>query len=239
MRPRHPLLQRRVASIDVIESAGGAALVLPAPAAVLGIQLEGRVQSLSRAGVTGIPETAKTYSYLGVTRSVLVRFAPQGAASLGVPAHALAGKSVALESFLNRSRVAQLLEQMDAEKDESAKVWLVESFLAEFADGGDRMVEEALRQLRRTDSHLQQRTHVSSVAKALGISERQLRRRFLARVGVTPQQFVSLERFEHAVQYVRSSTSLAEAAHRAGYADQSHFNREFRHFTGRAPGQVL
>ena len=80
---------------------------------------------------------------------------------------------------------------------------------------------------------------IARLARDSGVSERQLERRFLARVGVTPQRYVSLRRFQRAVALAATAPTLAAAAHQAGYADQSHFNREFRRYTQRAPSEVL
>jgi methylphosphotriester-DNA--protein-cysteine methyltransferase len=76
---------------------------------------------------------------------------------------------------------------------------------------------------------------VSSVAGVLGVSERQLERRFLARIGVTPKRFATLRRFERAVARATIAPSLTAAALDAGYYDQSHFIRDFRRFAGSSP----
>ncbi len=238
MKPLHPLLAKRVAAIDVVEVRGGSALVLPSPAAVLGIQFRGRVRSgdtlLTRAGITGVQTTARTYDYDEDTASVFVRFTPQGAASLGVPASELASRSVGLADFLPRARVGELLERLDGAAENATRISLVEQFLAEFADAGDALVNRALARL-----DAQPDVAIARLAKDAGVSERQLERRFLARVGVTPQRYVSLRRFQRAVALAATAPTLAAAAHQAGYADQSHFNREFRRYVQRAPGEVL
>jgi AraC-like DNA-binding protein len=61
----------------------------------------------------------------------------------------------------------------------------------------------------------------------------------VARVGITPKRFASLRRFEQAVALARTSPSLTETALAAGYYDQSHFIRDFRRFSGAAPGELL
>lgn len=66
-------LADRIAGIEVVASSG-AALVLPSAAAVLGLQLRGRVRGLALAGVTGIQSVARTYAYEPDTVSILVRF---------------------------------------------------------------------------------------------------------------------------------------------------------------------
>lgn len=238
MKPRHPLLARRVTSMEVLETNGGSAFVLPGAAAVMGFQFRGRVRHdgalLTRAGVTGVLSSARTFDYLGPTASVLVRFTPQGAASLGLPVSELSKRSVGLEDFLPRARVAELLERLEGAAANGERLALVEQFLAGFADGGDAAVTRALARLDATPD-----AAIHAVASEVGLSERQLERRFLSRVGVTPQRYVSLRRFERAVELSKTTPTLAEAAHAAGYADQSHFNREFRRYTQRAPSEVL
>jgi hypothetical protein len=58
----HPSLRSRVASIQVLETAGGDSVVLPSTSVVLGMQFRGRVRDgdslLALAGVTGIQRRA-------------------------------------------------------------------------------------------------------------------------------------------------------------------------------------
>jgi AraC-like DNA-binding protein len=82
-------------------------------------------------------------------------------------------------------------------------------------------------------------THrVERLADDLGLSERQLRRRFMAAVGYGPktlQRVLRLHRFLRSV----GAESLAGAAFDAGYADQAHLARECRALTGITPRQLV
>jgi len=61
---------------------------------------------------------------------------------------------------------------------------------------------------------------------------------FRAHEGVTPSEFVRVQRVEWARrQLLRSVDSLAAIALEAGFADQSHFTRCFRRVTGISPGR--
>ena len=80
---------------------------------------------------------------------------------------------------------------------------------------------------------------VAAVARALGLSERQLERRVLLRIGLPPKRLARLLRFERAVALANATASLTETALAAGYADQSHFIREFRRFSGATPSAIL
>lgn len=233
-------LRDRVLAIDTLEQDGGESLVLPSTSAVLGLQVHGRVRAgeglLSTAGVTGIQAEARRYGYVGPTASLLVRFTPQGASCLGVPASELADRSVALAELVPPSRAREVSERLCEAHDAAARVQVVEGLLLELAWAPDRLIARALT-LLGAGPH--ERSHVADVARSLGISERQLERRFLARVGVTPKRFAGLRRFEHAVTLARASSSLTEAALAAGYYDQSHFIREFRRYAGVTPGEWL
>ena len=235
----HRLLRSRVVAIDVVENDGGDALVLPSTSAVLGFQFRGRVRAgettLARAGVTGLQGSARTYSYAGKTGSLLVRFTPQGAACLGVPAAALASRSVPLADLLPPARIAEACERLQEAPDDASRVAVIERFLMELPFARDPLVTRALEQL--DGAHHE--AAVAAVARALGTSERQLERRFLARIGVTPKRFALLRRFERAVAGAATAPSLAAAALDAGYYDQSHFIRDCRRFTGGAPGDLL
>ena len=228
-------LRNRVASIEVLGSDDGTALVLPSTSVVFGVQLRGRVRAaaelLSPAGVTGIQQTAREYNYIGPTTSLLVRFSPQGASCFGVPVSELADSSVALEDLLPPARARDLIDRLLHAPLPHASVEAVEALLLELPFEIDPLVDRALHLLDSQPSVL-----VSTLARELQTSERTLERRFLARVGVTPKRYASLRRFERVLELSRSLPSWTDAALQAGYYDQSHFIRDFRRFAGAPPG---
>jgi len=79
-------------------------------------------------------------------------------------------------------------------------------------------------------------------AREHAVDSRTLERRFVARMGMTPKQFARIERFKHS--YARLGRLGGESAedrktHLEPYYDESHFNREFRHFLGTSPMKWL
>lgn len=222
-------------AIDVVENAVGEGAVLPSTSAVLGFQFRGRVRAgdelLSLAGVTGLQESMRTYSYLGGAGSVLVRFTPQGAARLGVPAAELTNRSVPLDELISRARAHEVSERIAAAPDDASRVAVVEGFLQELPFARDPVVTRALERLSDPTSRLS----LAAIAVELALSERQLERRFLLRVGMMPKRFARLARFQRAVSLMNSAPALATVAQDAGYYDQSHFVREFRVFAGTPP----
>lgn len=76
---------------------------------------------------------------------------------------------------------------------------------------------------------------VAQVAAEVGYSRRHLGNLVRAEFGLSPKQISRLARFENARRLVTSGASLAEAAGRCGYADQSHLSREWKGFAGDSP----
>ena len=236
-------LRDRVMSIDVVNdnATGQRAPVLPTPAVVLGVQWRGRLRGpdglLAHAGVTGIQERARTYEALGPTTSILVRFTPTGAACLGLPLIDLAGRSIALDDILDGKRVRDLVERVGEAPNAVSARDIVIDLIAELDDKPDRLVMRALQMLRAGGGE----ARVAKVAWSLAISERQLERRFLTMVGVTPKRWQQLERFHTAMTAMRASNAetLIDTAMGAGYYDQAHFNRDVRRRTGMAPSALF
>ncbi len=81
---------------------------------------------------------------------------------------------------------------------------------------------------------------VSILGDRLGISERQLRRRFADAVGYGPKTLARVLRFQRFLALAaHSSGDLAGLAFAAGYADQAHLTRECLRLSGRTPGVLL
>ena len=76
------------------------------------------------------------------------------------------------------------------------------------------------------------------IAERVGLSERQFRRRSHAAIGYGPKTLQRVLRFQRFVQMIDANVravDLANAAAKAGYADQSHLTRESVAFSGLTP----
>jgi AraC-like DNA-binding protein len=174
-----------------------------------------------------------------------VRFHPGAAPSvLGLPASELVDLTLEIEELWGCSAVA-LGELVDAAASpEDALAGLQGKIVGRLADARapDPLVSEAVRQLMwRTDD-------VGPLTSQLHISERQLRRRCQAAVGLPPKPLHRILRFQgflalaqHAIAQGTTPTDdgLARLAAEAGYADQPHLNRECRRLTGVSPRAFL
>ena len=80
---------------------------------------------------------------------------------------------------------------------------------------------------------------VDELGAALGVSDRQLRRRFADAVGYAPKTLARVLRFQRFLALASSGDELARIALTAGYADQAHLTRETRRLAGRTPLELV
>jgi AraC-like DNA-binding protein len=79
---------------------------------------------------------------------------------------------------------------------------------------------------------------VRQLSRWVGISDRQLQRRFSAAVGYGPKVFQSILRFQRLLHFARRANhrrSLAALSALVGYADQAHMTREVHRLSGCPP----
>jgi AraC-like DNA-binding protein len=81
---------------------------------------------------------------------------------------------------------------------------------------------------------------ISELAREAGVSLRHLQRKFQEQVGLSPKELARLARLQCALGVAHQpDMTLARVAAIAGYADQSHFTREFNAIAGISPGQFF
>lgn len=81
---------------------------------------------------------------------------------------------------------------------------------------------------------------VDQLAAHLGVSPRQLERRFLREVGLGPKLLSRILRFQQIFRAVEQAHSdWAKLAVHCGYYDQAHLIRDFRQFAGQTPAVLF
>jgi len=174
------------------------------------------------------------------TTVVGVRFHPGRAPSLlGVPAHTLVNQSVPLDTISRsplRNQLSRIADEPNIETKCSA---LVAGLLNSLPNRSviDQAVSASIRWLARDANG-----HVQQLGDWIGLSSRQLQRRFSSAVGYGPKTFHSILRFQRILNLASGEydgKTLADLALQAGYADQAHMAREVRRFSDRQPKRVL
>jgi AraC-like DNA-binding protein len=167
------------------------------------------------------------------TRVAGVRLHPGAApALLGVDAVALRDAQVAIEDVWGDAG-SRLGERLDSHDDRVGALLAALADRAPRASRPDPLVRAAVARLDAPQ------VAVAPLADELGLSARQLRRRFERDVGYGPKRLARVLRLARALDAARRGVELARAAAGAGYVDQAHFAHDCRSLAGAAPSALL
>ena len=153
-------------------------------------------------------------------------------AALGVPAEALRDASVAVADVWGPDWEDAALARVRASDDPLAALLAAVSGRVRGAPLDRAVRAGALATARGA--------RVGVLAGELGLSERQLRRRFAAAVGYGPKTLARVLRLQRFLTLAAGGErDLARLALDAGYADQPHLGNDCRRLTGATPGELL
>ena len=77
----------------------------------------------------------------------------------------------------------------------------------------------------------------AEIGRCVGLSKKQLERKFPRAVGTTPKTFARLSRFLNICHHIDThrGTKLTQLTYECGYFDQAHFIKELKAFSGFTP----
>jgi AraC-like DNA-binding protein len=168
------------------------------------------------------------------------RLHPGRASSLlGMPASELLNQTIPMAAVKGAMQHVQLERVMEQPNAAVRRFALGQELLASLEHSApfDQTVLAGIQWLSR-------RPHgrVEQLSRWIGISERQLHRRFSAAIGYGPKTFQSVMRFQRLLKIARETgaeQSLADLAAVAGYADQAHMNRDVHRLANVRPTALL
>jgi len=208
--------------------------VLPDGASRLLVLFQEGTASVRIAGASASPVVL---TMRGHVQGLSLTLGPGATLTLfGVPAHELAGRTVAWEDVARPSH--RTLPEQLAEAATAARC--------------TDLIFRSLRELRRPfgmDAHrrLEQLTAapagmvVRALAAEMGLSERRLQQLFAEHIGLTPVTWRRLQRLHATLRILRTAESApwVDVALRGGYYDQSHLINEFRALCGLTPKEFV
>ncbi|MGK5677897.1 helix-turn-helix domain-containing protein [Actinoplanes sp. URMC 104] len=185
--------------------------------------------------VGGLHTRPAVITHDGRQSGVQVALWPLGCrALLGMPAGELAGLDVDAAEVLGVRAVAAIRERLVGAPDWPSRFAVLdEEFRSRLtpARGRPEVAYAWERVLRGAP--------IASVAAEVGWSDRHLTDRFRAETGLRPKQAARVARFDRARRALRPGQPIGDVAAAHGFADQSHFVREFRALAGCTPSQWL
>lgn len=172
----------------------------------------------------------------GNVKIISVHFRPTAICSLfGIAGHELANNVTDLDSLCKNHLSEQLLNAADT----AERIALLNNFLTaqwrQHQSVNTAKTQYALKLLQEGDMT----ASLQLLQQQLHMTERSLERLFREQIGLSPKLISRIIRFQKAVNALShpQAESLAAIAYKYDYADQSHFIREFRTFSGTTPQQ--
>jgi AraC-like DNA-binding protein len=195
--------------------------------------------------VAGVHDRPVVTEHAGSQHGIEVLLTPLGAYTLlGVPMRELANTVVGVEDLLGDGAAKLIARLAETPTWDERLAMLDETLAARLAAGMQPSAEvtHAWRRLCQTGGGIS----VGGLAAELGWSRRHLVARFREQIGLPPKTIAKLIRFQRGLRLLTSDASprrpgrsWAEVAHRCGYYDQAHLNRDFRALAGCTPTELL
>lgn len=199
-------------------------------------------QTFTEAWISGIHKRYISISAHQDSEMFVIQFKPTGAYPfLHFPVHELNGKVVPAEEVLGqeiiRLRTAILVGEDNAAKFSIAENWLNERFAADKVPPAAilQLVEQLKQAPALTASELNQ------LIQAYPFTQKHLIDQFKKYLGLTPKYYQRIFRFNEILGkiYQKEKLSWTRISYECGYTDQSHFIKEFKHFSGFNPQEFL
>lgn len=177
----------------------------------------------------------------GYVNTFAVRFYPYGFANfITKPIQELADKETPLTSLFEENAIKQLEQKIIEAASTQARIDAVESFLLSKLTNQsiiDHIVKSTVDALSRTKGN----ESISSILKDDPSKRRNLERKFLKQVGISPKQLGRIIRLQAALKSILNNKGekLTQIAYESEYYDQAHFTKDFKEFTGTNPKEYL
>jgi methylphosphotriester-DNA--protein-cysteine methyltransferase len=181
---------------------------------------------------------------LGFIRRVHVfgiRFKPEGLFPIfAVPAAEILSRFADVEMLVKRD-FGDFCHRIKDAHSTGERISLAESFLLKKIGnklGTPHYLHFASEIIRQRNGQIS----LQELAGEVFISPRQLEREFKQKIGISPKQYMRIARLNSVQKMINETTSKQDfsgISYDAGYADQAHFIRDFKYFTGKSPRRFI
>ncbi len=155
-----------------------------------------------------------------------------------IPMHVVTDTTAALADMW-QGMATEIEDKLANAPDNAMRVAIVQQYLVQqLANSSeDELVAHCL-QLAQSAADTMS---VQQLTEKAGISQRQLARRFQRCIGLSPKEYLGVNRFIKSLQHLKKypGRSLTDVAYESGYYDQAHFIRDYKAYAGHTPGTVV
>ena len=177
----------------------------------------------------------------GDVNSFAVRFYPHGFSNfVATPVNELANKETPIDQLFGATIATELEQKIIQAVNTKERIGIIEEFLLNSLKNKatiDTIVNSTIDIILSTKG----RAPINAILKENLPKRRQLERKFLKQVGISPKQLGKVIRLQAALKMLlnQQSESLTRIAYESEYYDQAHFTKDFKEFTGINPKEFL
>lgn len=177
----------------------------------------------------------------GSVNCFAVRFYPYGFANfITAPLKELENKETPIRRLFDENKAEELEQGVIRAGSNEQRIELIEAFLLDKFNEKeiiDQVVKTTIDALFSTKGS----TQIGTILKEELSKRRQLERKFLKQVGLSPKQLGKVIRLQTALKMLlhENPGKLTQIAYESEYYDQAHFIKDFKDFTGINPKEFL
>jgi len=170
-----------------------------------------------------------------------IRFYPYGFANfISTPIKKLADKETPIALLFGEKPSKELEEKIIEAKNTKERIAIIEGFLLNKLNDKtiiDSIVKATIDTILLTRGS----TPINTILKDDLSKRRQLERKFIKQIGISPKQLGKVIRLQTALKMLLSqqAESFTKIAYESEYYDQAHFIKDFKEFTGTTPKEFL
>jgi AraC-like DNA-binding protein len=243
------ILQSYVRHIEILENDQENSLVEPLPfyadgcpglifqQTPNGMLINSTSQKLDDFFVYGQTVKPIEFAPQGAYRMIIFYFYPHVVKTLyGINSSEITDHCLNL-SLLPVASLMEIRDRLHNAKTAMDQVQLISDYLISIITAKDAKVDNVIQYAINHILHNNGQASLKDLRSYLQVSERTFERRFEHHVGVNAKLFARICQFRSSLVqlYKKDFIKLSDLAYDNGYADQSHFIRSFREFTGLSP----
>ena len=179
------------------------------------------------------PERGIVATSQGPVRCVLVNFYPSAFRQLlGPDVEELNGRMIQSREVIGDA-IDDLRSRMRVLTDPQGMFDVLVDFLVGLHERNEPTEPSPIEELEHRIRSCKGLLSVNEMVRSMGLSERQLQRKFKASVGLSPKEFCSVVRFNQVYRHMRRTHTLdLGIALECGYFDESHMMKDLSYYLG-------
>jgi len=189
--------------------------------------------------VSGMHKNYLSISAHQKSEMLVIQFKPYGAYPFfHLPIQELNEKVIPAEKIFE-NEILELREEILAKKTSEEKFKNVEKWLVDKFHEDKRPSDEILNILEKLQT--ESVVNYSKIIESYSKTHKHLIDQFKKYIGLTPKYYQRILRFNEILQKIHQSEKIewSQVAYQCEYADQSHFIKEFKHFSGLNPQKFI